>query len=132
MAIRQATKSLVSRHNPLTDTMVQLEVLNPRGSHVSDLPSFTSSLNRSGIQKLTPHTLQILQVNVGKLCNQACNHCHVDAGPDRMEQMSKEVFDACLNVVAHHDIPTVDITGGAPELNPHFRWFVEECRKMNR
>ena len=75
---------------------------------------------------------QILQVNVGKLCNQTCHHCHVDAGPDRRESMSRETFEACLEALARTDVPTVDITGGAPELNPSFRWFVAEVRKLGR
>ena len=77
-------------------------------------------------------TTQVLQVNVGKLCNQTCHHCHVDAGPDRRESMSRDTFQACLDVLARTGIPTVDITGGAPELNPSFRWFVAEVRKLDR
>jgi radical SAM/Cys-rich protein len=73
-----------------------------------------------------------LQVNVGKLCNQTCRHCHVDAGPDRREIASREVLEACLRVVAGSEIQTVDITGGAPEMNPQFRWFVEEVSKLGR
>lgn len=132
MAIRQATTSLASRHSTLADTIFQLEVLNQKVRYVSDFPFFTSSLERSGLKKLTPSKLEILQINVGKRCNQSCHHCHVDAGPDRKEEMTKDVFDICLDIISHHDIPTVDITGGAPELNPHFRWFVEECRLLGR
>jgi radical SAM/Cys-rich protein len=73
-----------------------------------------------------------LQVNVGKLCNQTCRHCHVDAGPDREEVMSRETFELCLDVLRAHAIPIVDVTGGAPELNPHFRWFVGEVRALGR
>lgn len=76
--------------------------------------------------------LQVLQVNVGRLCNQTCLHCHVDAGPDRREVMPREVFEACLKALRESEIPTVDITGGAPELNPHFRWFVGEVRALGR
>ena len=130
MSIKQAGKSLQSRHSPLADTIYQLEVLNAHEAHVSDLPTFTSSLVNAGYTGLTPHKLEILQVNVGKLCNQSCAHCHVDAGPDRTEVMTKELLQKCLDVIAQHAIPTVDITGGAPELNPHFRWFVTECKKL--
>jgi MoaA/NifB/PqqE/SkfB family radical SAM enzyme len=70
----------------------------------------------------------VLQVNVGKLCNQSCKHCHVDAGPDRREIMSRETAEACIRVLLESGIPKLDITGGAPELNPHFRWMVEEAR----
>lgn len=74
----------------------------------------------------------MLQVNVGKLCNQTCAHCHVDAGPDRREIMSAETAELCLDVLALHDIPTLDITGGAPEMNPSFRRLVERGRELGR
>ncbi len=131
MAIKQAGKSLASRHSPLADTLYQLEVLNQHEAHVSDQPSFTSSLERVGYPQLSPAKLEILQINIGKQCNQSCAHCHVDAGPDRTEAMSKELLSTCLDIIRRESIPTVDITGGAPELNPHFRWFVEECRKVD-
>jgi radical SAM/Cys-rich protein len=70
-----------------------------------------------------------LQVNVGKLCNQACKHCHVDASPKRTEIMTRAVVEDCLNVLRKYKIPTLDITGGAPELNPNFRYFVTEAVK---
>ena len=78
---------------------------------------------------LAASSIDVFQVNVGKLCNQTCKHCHVDAGPDRTdENMSRETFDLCLAAIRRIGRPTVDITGGAPELNPHFRWFVETVR----
>lgn len=131
MAIKQAGKSLAARHSPLADTLYQLEVLNQHEAHVSDQPSFTSSLERAGFPRLSPDKLQILQINIGKQCNQSCAHCHVDAGPDRTEAMGRELLSTCLDIIRRESIPTIDITGGAPELNPHFRWFVEECRKLN-
>ncbi len=70
-----------------------------------------------------------LQVNVGKLCNQACKHCHVDASPKRTEIMPLEVVEDCLEALRKYKIPTLDITGGAPELNPNFRYFVTEAGK---
>lgn len=81
---------------------------------------------------LTATQPRILQVNVGRLCNQTCRHCHVDAGPDRTEVMSRETFEHCLRALERSPIPIVDITGGAPELNPHFRWFVREVRALGR
>lgn len=84
------------------------------------------------LMPLTRVPTQILQVNVGKLCNQTCHHCHVDAGPDRRESMSRETFQLCLDALANTEIPIVDITGGAPELNPSFRWFVAEVKKLGR
>lgn len=82
---------------------------------------------------LRPATPEILQINVGKLCNQTCAHCHVDAGPDRKtEQMSLSNFVQCLNTIGKlPGLKTVDITGGAPEMNPHFKWFIEKLYQLN-
>lgn len=68
---------------------------------------------------------EILQVNVGKLCNLTCNHCHVSAGPKRKEIMTRETIDRVIDWLAGTDIPIVDLTGGAPEMIPDFRYFVE-------
>jgi MoaA/NifB/PqqE/SkfB family radical SAM enzyme len=68
--------------------------------------------------------LDTLQINVGKRCNQTCRHCHVDAGPDRLEVMPRSVLDACLAFLERAHIPTLDVTGGAPELHPDFREIV--------
>jgi radical SAM/Cys-rich protein len=76
--------------------------------------------------------VEVLQVNVGKLCNQTCRHCHVDAGPDRREVMSRETMQLCLDVLNRATIPTLDITGGAPEMNPHFCWLVEQAAELGR
>jgi radical SAM/Cys-rich protein len=76
--------------------------------------------------------MTVFQINVGKLCNQTCRHCHVDAGPDRVESMSRETAELCMAALARTEIPVVDITGGAPELNPSFRWLVEESRRLGR
>ena len=75
---------------------------------------------------------EILQINVGKKCNQTCVHCHVNAGPARREMMSRETVECVLRWLAQTDIPTVDITGGAPELNPNFRFLVEGARALHR
>src|SRR5262245_54086454 len=72
--------------------------------------------------------LDTLQVNVGYRCNQACHHCHVNASPDRKEMMSLETVDLVLRVLRERSIPTLDVTGGAPELNPHFRHLVGAAR----
>ncbi len=66
------------------------------------------------------------------MCNQACRHCHVDAGPDRKEIMDRQTMQQCLDVLARTPIRTVDITGGAPEMNPDFRWFAEEVRRLGK
>jgi radical SAM/Cys-rich protein len=74
--------------------------------------------------------LETLQVNVGYRCNQSCFHCHVNAGPNRTEEMSGEIVDVVLAFIARRNIATLDITGGAPELNPHFRRLVRAARKL--
>lgn len=79
--------------------------------------------------ELRAAAIDTLQVNVGKLCNQACKHCHVDASPTRTEIMRREIVEACLDVLRKFKIPTLDITGGAPELNPNFRYLVTEAGK---
>lgn len=77
-------------------------------------------------------TLDILQLNVGRRCNLSCKHCHVEAGPDRPEIMSRRVFEKCLEVLVRHPIGTIDITGGAPEMNPELPWFIQEAARLNR
>jgi radical SAM/Cys-rich protein len=79
---------------------------------------------------LTRRRLDTLQVNVGYRCNQSCVHCHVNAGPGRTEEMSGEVIDIILEVLERRRITALDITGGAPELNPHFRRLVNAARAM--
>jgi radical SAM/Cys-rich protein len=79
---------------------------------------------------LARHHLTTLQVNVGYRCNQSCVHCHVNAGPHRTEEMGAEVIDLVLAVLERRRISTLDITGGAPELNPHFRRLVRHARAM--
>jgi len=76
--------------------------------------------------------ISTLQVNIGYRCNLACKHCHIEAGPARTEIMDRETVDAVLHALAHSGIATLDITGGAPELNPHFRYLVAEARKLGR
>lgn len=81
--------------------------------------------------ELRATTVDTLQVNVGKLCNQTCKHCHVDASPTRTEIMRRETIDACLQVLLKNNIGILDITGGAPELIPDFRYFVAEAQKLS-
>lgn len=120
--------TLLGQHNPLASASEQLKVL----AQPSSLLSFETQLNQTGLYPLHAIGITILQINVGKLCNQTCRHCHVDAGPDRPEVMSLETAEDCIRALAKTDIPTVDITGGAPELNPHFRWLVEQSRRLSR
>jgi radical SAM/Cys-rich protein len=93
---------------------------------------FESVLASNGQWPLEAAGIEVLQVNVGKLCNQTCRHCHVDAGPDRREVMTRETMELCLDVLEAEGIPTLDITGGAPEMNPHFRWLVERAAGKGR
>ncbi|NNE98643.1 MAG: radical SAM/Cys-rich domain protein [Pyrinomonadaceae bacterium] len=90
--------------------------------------SFEDKLVENGLQ-LRSVEVDILQVNVGKLCNQTCKHCHVDASPSRTEIIDRGTIEDCLQVLRDCSIPTLDITGGAPELIPDFRYFVAEARK---
>jgi radical SAM/Cys-rich protein len=87
---------------------------------------------QAGFSPLYATGISVLQINVGKFCNQSCRHCHVDAGPEREEQMTRETAQLCIDVLSRTDIPTVDITGGAPELNGNFRWIVEQARSLGR
>lgn len=123
-----ATKSLKSLHHPLASTEEQLKIIDER----LKLPAFDEMYKQTGESELRATGIEIFQVNVGKLCNQVCRHCHVDAGPDRREIMTRETFEQCLQALASTNIPKVDITGGAPEMNPHFRWFVAEVKKLKR
>lgn len=82
---------------------------------------------------LSPTSVEVLQVNITRLCNQQCLHCHVDASPRRHEAMSLEVVEACIDALAANDeIETLDITGGAPELHPHFEYLVSRARALGR
>ncbi len=94
--------------------------------------SFGQCLAEASSLPLRPNTIEILQINVGKKCNQTCRHCHVDAGPDRVEVMPWTVMERCIDVLERTDIPTVDITGGAPELHPRFRDLVKRVRMLGR
>jgi radical SAM/Cys-rich protein len=76
--------------------------------------------------------IEIFQINLGYCCNLECRHCHVEAGPNRPELMSRQVMEMCLRVLRHHPISTIDITGGAPEMHPDFPWFFEECASLGR
>ncbi len=125
------TTSLLRRRSPLADPQQQLTDLA-----ALNLPpeksNFLHRLKQNGWETFQPAKLEIFQINVGKLCNMTCRHCHVDAGPDRREIMTRETIDACLQALDQTEAHTVDITGGAPELNPHFRYLVEECVRRGK
>jgi radical SAM/Cys-rich protein len=120
--------TLFTRQSSLAPAAEQLRLLG----EVSFCPSFSSTMERAGLSPLHATGITVFQINVGKLCNQTCRHCHVDAGPDRKESMSRETAELCIQALAKTEIPTVDITGGAPELNPNFRWLVEQSRALGR
>jgi radical SAM/Cys-rich protein len=122
-------KSLHARHSELAESTEQLKFLSNGIFGEKGLPTFKQKLETSGCHTLRPSSLEIFQINVGYMCNQVCNHCHVDAGPDRKEIMTRETMQFCLNKIAESGAHTLDITGGAPEMNPDFRWFIEEARK---
>jgi radical SAM/Cys-rich protein len=94
--------------------------------------TFEAALRESDLFPLTTTGIEILQINFGYLCNQTCKHCHVQAGPHRTEIISQETLEVCLDILRRSEIPTVDLTGGAPEMNPHFEWFVKEAIALRR
>ncbi|MCY7376712.1 MAG: arsenosugar biosynthesis radical SAM protein ArsS [Pyrinomonadaceae bacterium] len=111
----------------MTNTAVQI-TRNGKSPFPTSPTSFDEKLAAHNLE-LRAAAIDILQVNVGKLCNQACKHCHVDASPIRTEIMRRETVEDCLNALRKYKIPTLDITGGAPELIPDFRYFVMEAKK---
>jgi len=115
----------------------QKSKLNNAGFQVHTLENttevkFSEKLENMGLFPLKPKNIETLQINLGKLCNQICEHCHVDAGPDRKEIMIKKVLQQCLGVAKTTTITTIDLTGGAPEMNPNFRWFVSELSQLGK
>ncbi|WP_370226541.1 arsenosugar biosynthesis radical SAM (seleno)protein ArsS [Mesoflavibacter sp.] len=124
------TQSLHKRDSELAKTNKQLEILSNGIFANGELPTFKDKIAESNQFPLKPKPLEILQINVGYMCNQVCEHCHVDAGPDRKEIMTKETMQQCLDVIKSTGAHTLDLTGGAPEMNPNFRWFVEEAAKV--
>ena len=123
-------KSLHKRQSELANSQKQLEILSNGIFQNGDLPKFKDKIAETGQFPLTAKKLEILQINVGYMCNQVCEHCHVDAGPDRKEIMTRETMLQCLEVIKNTGAHTLDLTGGAPEMNPDFRWFVEEASKI--
>lgn len=123
-------KSLKVLQNPLANSAYQLDILehSPEHKHAS----FKDKVAVLGMFPLKASGVEIFQVNIGKMCNQVCKHCHVDAGPDRKEIMTRETMQLCLMALADSPIKIVDLTGGAPELNPDFRWFVEQIKSLDK
>ncbi len=122
-------KSLKVLNHNLSNADNQLSILE------NELPRQTAFRNKIaafGYTALQPSGIEVFQINIGKMCNQVCKHCHVDAGPDRKEIMTIETMQLCLVAIQNPTIKTVDLTGGAPELNPNFRWFVTEIKKLGK
>jgi len=95
--------------------------------------SFVSTVRLHGFNGLRRASVETLQVNVGKVCNQACHHCHVEAGPKRTESMTRQTAERVVELLRETpDVATVDITGGAPELNANFRYLVQESRLLRK
>ncbi|MDZ4663380.1 MAG: arsenosugar biosynthesis radical SAM protein ArsS [Bacteroidota bacterium] len=124
-------KTLHKKQDQLAGSEYQLKVLNDDEKTGKKLTRFSEKLSDIQLFPLKPVALDIFQVNMGKMCNQVCQHCHVDAGPDRKEIMTRDIMQTCIDLIGQHQFTTIDLTGGAPELNPNFRWFVEEIRKVN-
>ena len=125
-------KTLKRQHHDLSDSEVQIGILED-DKHLYHLVPFQQKLEEANLFPLKPTEVEIFQVNVGKMCNQVCKHCHVDAGPDRKEIMTRETMQQCIDaLIDNTSLKTVDLTGGAPEMNPDFRWFVEEITKLQR
>jgi radical SAM/Cys-rich protein len=132
--LQQASRglSLARRGAPLADPAVQLAHLAHLELSGRSQGDFARDFALHGLEPLRAAHIEVLQVNVGKLCNQTCAHCHVDAGPDRRESMSAATAERVLEVLAAGSIPTLDITGGAPELSPVFETLVREARGLGR
>ena len=123
------TQTLRARHSLLAAPHLQLEQLEAAAEDLD----FEASLRSAGFDGLSPTALEVVQINLGKLCNMTCRHCHVDAGPDRWDQMmSRETIEACLAVIDATSAQTVDLTGGAPELHPDFRDLVDEVTRRGK
>ncbi len=107
-----------------------MDVHKDNAASVAAANPFEDSLAGSRLFPLMSAGISTLQVNMGMVCNQSCRHCHVEAGSDRTEAVSRDTLEACLRILKDRRYPIVDITGGAPEMSPHYRWFVQECRRV--
>ena len=120
-------KSLAAQNHELSESEKQLRLIDKTG-----LTRFEENLEKTNLYPLKALGVDTFQINMGKMCNQVCNHCHVDAGPDRKEIMTRETMQLCLKAIINSDCTTVDLTGGAPEMNPDFRWFVEQLSSLGK
>ena len=126
-------RSLKAAHNILADSHEQMKILEHGQTGDFALIPFQQKLEQFDLYPLKPSQIEVFQVNIGKMCNQVCKHCHVDAGPDRKEIMTRETMQQCIDVLkVNPQLKIVDITGGAPELNSNFRWFAAEIKNLDR
>src|SRR5947199_10730501 len=95
------------------------------------MQSFAERLRSNGCS-LIRRAVDVLQVNMGRYCNLACIHCHVESGPTRKEMMSRDSVESVLSFLSRTEIPTLDVTGGAPELHPDFDYLVAAARRLGR
>ncbi|WP_339700745.1 arsenosugar biosynthesis radical SAM (seleno)protein ArsS [uncultured Roseivirga sp.] len=123
-------QTLKRQQHALSIAKRQIRILDDHDAIGID--SFEQKIDPIGMMPLKPISVEVFQINVGKMCNQVCKHCHVDAGPDRKEIMTLETMQQCLDALKISKATTVDLTGGAPEMNPDFRWFVEEIYKLDK
>lgn len=125
----QPTLSLARRQHPLADPRRQLQLL----AEIAGPNSFQATLAQHQIPALRSGDVRILQLNVGRVCNMTCRHCHVDAGPDRRESMSDETIDCAIDALRRvSSITTLDITGGAPEMHPRFRDLIIAATSLGK
>ena len=110
------------------NTQEQLKILGNIGTNIS----FSDRLKSQNVSALKSETIDIFQLNVGRRCNLRCKHCHVGAGPDSLENMSRQVLEKCVDIINSFKISTVDITGGAPEMNPDLDWFISQISHTDR
>ena len=110
------------------DVSEQLRILG----QIGDTTSFAQKISEINMFPLCAKGIDILQINMGRRCNLSCRHCHVNAGPQMAEIMSRAVLEKCLEVLSSFTISTIDITGGSPEMNPHLEWFIGEAAQLKR
>ena len=120
--------SLHKRNHELSKTSIQKTILEKTLQHI---PTFQSKLSSTASVEFKATALDIFQINLGYMCNMTCAHCHVDAGPDRQEIMQRSTLEYCLEAIRRAGATTIDLTGGAPEMNPNFQWLVEQIRSIS-
>mgnify|MGYP001179025164 CR=1 FL=1 len=120
-----------AKENPITEIRKKKALQEVQFLEQLPIVDFSEKLNHYKKIPLKPSHLEILQINLGYLCNQVCNHCHVNAGPSRKELISIDTMKDCLTALDLGGFTSVDLTGGAPEIHPDFKWFVEEISKRD-